>query len=101
MINASTSLAPALEAILGASRVLSDAVARASYAVDEIIPSAVAQPTSPEEVVEIVRFAALEKLALIPCGARTKLQNGMPPCRYDNALDMTALKQIRQYDPDD
>ncbi len=101
MINASTSLAPALEAILGASRVLSDAVARASYAVDEIIPSAVAQPSSPEEAAEIVRFAALEKLALVPCGARTKLQIGMPPSRYDIALDMTALNQIVHYDPGD
>ena len=64
-------LAHALEATFGASRVLSDPAALASYAVDEIIPSAVAIPASAEEVAEIVRFAALEKLTLIPSGART------------------------------
>jgi glycolate oxidase FAD binding subunit len=101
MIKSSTNLAPALEAILGASRVLSDPAARASYGVYEIIPSAVARPSSPEEVAEIVRFAALEKLALIPCGGRTKLRIGMPPSRYDIALDMTALNQIVHYDPGD
>ncbi len=101
MTSPSTNLAPALEAILGTSRVLSDAAARASYAVDEIIPSAVAKPASAEEVAEIVRFAALEKLALIPCGARTKLRIGMPPSRYDIALDMTGLDQIVHYDPGD
>jgi FAD/FMN-containing dehydrogenase len=94
-------LAPALEATLGGSRVLSDPAALASYAVDEIIPSAVALPACAEEVAEIVRFAALEKLALIPCGARTKLRIGMTPSRYDIALDMTALNQIVHYDPGD
>src|SRR5712675_1390978 len=45
--------------------------------------------------------AALEKLALVPCGARTKLQIGLPPSRYDIALDITALNQIVHYDPGD
>ena len=101
MIKASTNLATALETILGASHVLSDSAAHANYAVDEIIPSAVAIPASAEQVAEIVRFAALEKLALIPCGARTKLRIGMPPSCYDIALDMTALNQIVHYDPGD
>ncbi len=101
MMKASTNLGPALEAILDASRVISDPAARASYAVDEIIPFAVAKPASAEEVAEIVRFVALEKLALIPCGAHTKLRIGMPPSRYDIALDMTGLDQIVHYDPGD
>ncbi len=101
MTNTSANLAPALEAILGASRVLSDPAACASYSIDEFIPSAVAKPTSAEQVAEIVRFAALEKLAIIPCGARTKLRIGMPASRYDIALDITALNQIVHYDPGD
>jgi glycolate oxidase FAD binding subunit len=101
MIKAPTNLVPALEALLGPSSVLSDAAARASYAVDEIIPSVVAKPSSPEQAAELVRFAALENLALIPCGARTKLQIGSPPSRYDIALDMTSLDQIVHYDPGD
>ena len=97
----SPSLAAALERILGPSHVLSDAAACASYAVDEIAPSAVAKPASAEAAAEIVRFAALEKLALIPCGNRTKLSIGMPPTRYAMALDMTALNRIAHYDPGD
>jgi glycolate oxidase FAD binding subunit len=101
MISPGTNLAPALEAILGTSRVLSDFVARSNYAIDEIIPTVVVKPSSPEEVAEIVRFAGLEKLSLIPCGARTKLRIGLPPSRYDIALDMTALNKIVHYDPGD
>jgi glycolate oxidase FAD binding subunit len=101
MTNLSPNLVLALEAILDASRIFSDPLSCAAYAVDEIIPSAVAKPASAEEVAEIVRFSALEKLALIPCGNRTKLAIGMPPSRYDIALDMTTLHQIAHYDPGD
>jgi glycolate oxidase FAD binding subunit len=90
-----------LEAAIGASHVRTDSASRAAYAVDEIIPSVVATPPSAEQAAEIVRFAAIEKLALIPCGNRTKLAIGMPPARYDIALDMTALNQIAHYDPGD
>ena len=90
-----------LESVIGDSHVIADPAICAEYAVDEIIPSAVAKPASAEQVAEIVRFAALEKLALIPCGNRTKLGIGMPPSRYDLALDMTALNQIAHYDPGD
>jgi glycolate oxidase FAD binding subunit len=101
MMKTSTNLAPGLEAILGASRVLSDPAACASHTVDGLIPSAIAKPHSAEEVAEIVRFAVLEKFALIPCGNRTKLLIGLAPARYDIALDMTGLHQIAHYDPGD
>jgi glycolate oxidase FAD binding subunit len=101
MISPSASILSRLGSVVGASRVLTDAVSCANYAVDEIQPAVVAKPASAEEVAEIVRFAALEKLALIPCGNRTKLAIGLPPSRYDIALDMTALNQIPHYDPGD
>jgi glycolate oxidase FAD binding subunit len=101
MTNSSPNPALALKAILDASRVLSDPIACAAYAVEGIVPAAVAKPASAEEVAEIIRFSALEKLALIPCGHRTKLAIGMPPSRYDIALDVTALNQIAHYDPGD
>jgi glycolate dehydrogenase FAD-binding subunit len=96
-----SNLALRLESAIGASHVSVNPAVCAQYAVDEITPSAVAKPSSAEEVSEIVRFAALEKLALIPCGHRTKLEIGMPPSRYDIALDMTGLNQIAHYDPGD
>jgi FAD/FMN-containing dehydrogenase len=101
MTSPSTTLAARLESAIGPSHVAADPTVCAAYAVDELFPAAVAKPSSTEEVVEIVRFAALEKLALIPCGNRTKLAIGMPPSRYDIALDMAALDRIAHYDPGD
>jgi glycolate dehydrogenase FAD-binding subunit len=101
MSSSSSSFAVRLESAIGASQVVADPAVCSQYAVDKIIPSVVVKPTSAEQVAEIVRFAALEKLALIPCGHRTKLEIGMPPSRYDIALGMTGLHQIAHYDPGD
>ena len=100
-MNATANFAPRLESALGASQVIADPAVCSEYAVDEIAPTVIAKPSSAEQAAEIVRFAALEKLALIPCGNRTKLGIGMPPSRYDLALDMTGLNQITHYDPGD
>ncbi len=101
MTNASANFAARLESLIGASHVAAGPSVCADYAVDAVLPSAVAKPASAEEVAAIVRFAALEKLAIVPCGNRTKLRIGMPPSRYDLALDMTGLSQIAHYDPGD
>ena len=101
MTSAASHFVRRLESAVGASQVVADPTVCMQYAVDEIIPSAVAKPASAEDVAEIVRFAALEKLALIPCGHRTKLEIGMPPSRYDIALDMTGVHQVAHYDPGD
>src|SRR5215467_2506246 len=101
MSSASSNFAAHLETAVGPSQVSADPAVCSQYAIEEIIPSAVAKPTSAEQVAEIVRFAGQEKLALIPCGHRTKLEIGMPPSRYDIALDMTSLHQIAHYDPGD
>lgn len=90
-----------LQSAIGTDHVLAEPLALAQYAVDEILPSAIAKPESAQEVAEIVRFAFTENLAIIPCGNRTKLAIGMPPARYDIALDMTGLNQIAHYDPAD
>jgi glycolate oxidase FAD binding subunit len=101
MTSAISNFASRLESAIGAAHVFADPSLCSEYFVDERAPSAVAKPVSAEEVAEIVRFAALEKLSLIPCGRRTKLKIGMPPSRYDLALDMTGLHQIAHYDPGD
>lgn len=101
MSSATSQFASRLASAIGASHVSADPSLCSEYIVDEMTPSAVAKPASAEEVAEVVRFAALEKLSLIPCGHRTKLDIGMPPSRYDIALDMTGLYQIAHYDPGD
>lgn len=101
MTSAVSNFASRLESAIGFSHVSADPFLCSEYVVDEMSPAAVAKPASAEEVAEIVRFAALEKLSLIPCGHRTKLEIGMPPSRYDIALDMTGLDRIAHYDPGD
>jgi glycolate oxidase FAD binding subunit len=100
-MTANANLVSRLESLIDSARIVSDPAVCAEYAVDELLPASIAKPASAEEATEIVRFAALEKVALIPCGNRTKLNIGMPPARYDIALDMTGLNQIAHYDPGD
>ena len=69
--------------IIGSENTLTDPQQLAVYDVDGLRPAAAARPGSAEEVVELVRFAAAEKLAVIAMGARTKLSLGMPPRRHD------------------
>jgi len=101
MNTAATNIAARLDTIIGATHVDGSSESCAKFAVDDVVPSAIAMPSSSAEVVEIIRFAKSEKLAVIPCGNGTKLGIGMPPARYDIALDMTGLNQIAYYDPGD
>jgi glycolate oxidase FAD binding subunit len=94
-------LATRLESVVEATRVSAGEAELREYAVDEVLPAAIVKAESAEEVAEVVRFATKQKLALIPCGARSKLGIGMPPARYDIALDMSGLRQIAHYDAGD
>jgi glycolate oxidase FAD binding subunit len=90
-----------LAEIVGAANVASDFAQLATYEIDRKLPAAAVRPATSEEVAEIVKFAASEKLALVPTGARTKLGIGYAPSRYDLALDMTRLNKVIAYDPGD
>ena len=101
MSASTTSLVARLESAISAAKVNWNPVDCAKYRVDGVIPSAIVKPTCAAEVAEIVQFAIRERLAVIPCGRRTKLGIGMPPTRYDLAVNMTGLNQIAHYDRDD
>jgi glycolate oxidase FAD binding subunit len=90
-----------LAEIVGAAHVVSEPAALAAYEVDGVRPAAAASPGTQEEVAEVVRFAAAERLGVIATGGRTKLGIGMPPQRYDVALDTTRLRSVLAYDPGD
>ena len=81
MTTASKTASSRLPDIVGAEHVSTDSAQLSAYAVDGKLPSAAVRPGSTEEVVEIVKFAAAEKLALIASGARTKFGIGSPPSR--------------------
>src|SRR5277367_6522038 len=90
-----------LNEIVGAANVASDFAQLATYEIDRKLPAAAVRPATSEEVAEIVKFAAAEKLSLVATGARTKLGIGYAPTRYDLALDMTRLNKVIAYDPGD
>lgn len=90
-----------LAEIAGAANVTEDRALLAGYAAGGAMPQAVVRPASSEEVAEIVKLAAAERLAIVACGARTKLGMGLPPRRYDIALDMTRMDRVIAYDPGD
>ena len=92
---------PRLADIVGAQNVIADPRELSAYAVDAVIPKAAARPGTPQEIAELVKFAAAENLAIIPTGARTKLAIGMPPARYDLAIDVARLDRVISYDPGD
>ena len=94
-------LAIRLESILGAHRVVAAGAELQEYASESILPGAIVRPASAQEAAEVVRYAATEKLAIVATGSRSKLNMGMPPARYDIALDMTGLHDIAHYDPSD
>ncbi|HEU5410346.1 MAG TPA: FAD-binding oxidoreductase [Candidatus Acidoferrales bacterium] len=101
MTSSATVASSRLSEIVGAQNVLSDPRELSAYAVGGIIPKIAARPGTAQEVADIVKFAAAENLAVIPTGARTKLGIGMPPTRYDLAIDLTRLDRVISYDPGD
>jgi len=94
-------LASRLAEVIGAHNVVSAPEELAAHAVDALVPQMIARPTSAEQVTEIVRFALSEKLAVQAFGSRSKCEMGMPPARYDIAIDMTHLREVAHYDAGD
>jgi glycolate oxidase FAD binding subunit len=90
-----------LEDIVGGTYVLADATEISARAVCGVRPSVVVRPADAAQIAEILRFAASEKLAVIPTGGCTKLEIGLPPARYDMALDLSRMNRVLAYDPHD
>ncbi|MGH9712069.1 MAG: FAD-binding oxidoreductase [Candidatus Acidiferrales bacterium] len=101
MSTGSKTVSSRLPDIVGATHAISDPSQLAFYAIDGMTPGVAVRPGSREEIADIVKFAAAENLAVVPTGARTKLGIGLPPSRYDIALDMTRLDRVIAYDPGD
>lgn len=94
-------VAARLARTIGAANVFSGPTKLAGYEVDGMRPAAAVLAKSAEEISELLRIAAAEKLAVIPCGGRTKLGIGMPPARYDVALDLSCVNKVLAYEPRD
>jgi glycolate oxidase FAD binding subunit len=101
MSQVAVSLGSRLGDLVGAGHVVADPASLAAYEVDGRCPSAALLPGSADEIAEILRFASAEHLAVIPVGGKTHLHIGMPPQRYDLALDLSRLNRILAYEPRD
>ena len=95
------SLARRLADICGDAHAVEDPAELGRYQIGALRPLAAAKPASSEDVAEIVKLAAGDGLALVTCGARSKLGMGMPPRKYDLALDLARLNRVIAYDPGD
>lgn len=97
----SAQIATRIVELFGAENTVVSASELAGYEVDGMSPAAAVFAKSPEEIAELLKFAASGKLAVIPCGARSKLGIGMPPARYDIALDLSRMNRVLAYEPRD
>ena len=96
----------ALENIVGPDRVLTDDDSRQRYGRDWTRahtpnPSAVILPGSIDEVQDIVRLAARNRIAIVPSGGRTGLSAGAVACNGELVLALDRLNKIEDFDPID
>lgn len=89
-----------LEALADSGCFFTDADNLARCTIDACAPRACLHVSTVEQVVEVVRLAAAENLAVIPCGTFHQLGLGAPPARYDIALRI-GLDRVLSYDPRD
>jgi glycolate oxidase FAD binding subunit len=99
--DASATIAARITQRFGAENVVASSAELAGYEVDGKRPAAAVFAKSAQEISDLLKFAATEKLAVIPCGSRTKLGIGMPPMRYDIALDLSRMNRVLAFDPRD
>lgn len=97
----SDSVLTQLETVVGAANFSAEWEEVAQLDVDGETPTAEVAPGSADEMAEIVRIAAAERLALLSLGSQTKLDFGGIPDRYDIAVRTTRLNRVISYDPGD
>jgi len=95
-----------LQDIVGRERVLTDAESLEHYGRDWTrfhtpAPRAVLLPGSIEEVQDIVRLAAAERLAIVPSGGRTGLSAGAVACNGELVLALDRLNLLSDFNPVD
>jgi glycolate oxidase FAD binding subunit len=97
VIKAASSVS-ALESIVGSSHVSENTD---GYAVDGLVPSAVAHPGDENEVAAIIRMANADRLAVIPWGGGTSMSAGNIPARYDVAIVLDRMADVTAHEPAD
>jgi FAD/FMN-containing dehydrogenase len=73
----------------------------ARFAMSGAAPRMAWRPETAAEAAEAVRQCSADGLKLVPWGGGVSLRRERAPERYDVALDVTALKKVTIYDPED
>lgn len=76
-------------------------VAAERFAMSGRAPRLAWRPENAKEVAEAMSQCVTENLALVPWGGGVALAREAAPERYDVALDLTAMKRVTIYDPED
>ena len=72
-----------------------------AFAVDGLTPALAVSPTTAADVCASLAAATAAGAAVIAWGGGTHMQLGMPPARYDLALDLRRLDRLVEYEPAD
>jgi len=72
-----------------------------AYRISGRAPRVAMRPTNEQEVAEVLRAAALDRLGVVPWGGGVALSRSRPPERFDVALDLRALSGITRFERDD
>ena len=71
------------------------------YSVDGMKPQAVAQPDTREGIAQTLRWASVEKLAVVPWGGGTQQFLGNVPRKVDLVLDLSRHNRLLDFQPAD
>ncbi len=92
-----SNLADQLATLLGPDAVL----AAEGYAVDGVVPQAVARPDDRQGVAELLRWASANGVRVFTFGGGVFTRLGNVPSRVDVALDLSRLSRVMDYQPAD
>lgn len=97
---------PQLTALVGAEAVLrpdtpDGMAALAGYAVEGMLPLAVARPSDRAGIAAVLRWAAAHDVAVLPWGGGVHSGLGHPPGRAGIVLDLSRCNRVLDYQPAD
>jgi glycolate oxidase FAD binding subunit len=94
-----THLAEAMRSLLPAEALVFDP--GDEYAVDGLTPLLAVRPATQQDVATVLRTASEAGAAVVPRGGGTLMALGLPPKRYEVALDLRGLDRLVEYEPAD
>ena len=100
MTTLAISFSEKLSGLLGASSVLPEHELD-QYSIDGLIPQTVVRPDSRQGIVEVMRWASRQGVAVFPRGGGTQLGLGNIPSRVDLVLDLSRCNRILDFQPSD